>query len=84
MRTDRETDMTKLIVASRNFENAPKNGGGTNEVCNTALGTRNNGPPKAGSIPDRRRTRKLKIRQRNWLDQLKRTDTNQPQSLVLQ
>jgi len=26
MRTDRWTDMTKLIVASRNFSNAPKNG----------------------------------------------------------
>ena len=24
--TDRQTDMTKLIVAFRNFENAPKNG----------------------------------------------------------
>ena len=46
---DRQTDMTKLMVASRNFANAPKNGGGTNEVCNTALGTRNNGPPKAGT-----------------------------------
>jgi hypothetical protein len=26
MRTDRRTDMTKLIVAFRNFANAPKNG----------------------------------------------------------
>jgi len=24
MRTDRQTDMTKVIVASRNFANAPK------------------------------------------------------------
>ena len=49
MRTDRQTDMTKLIVVSRNFANAPKNGGGTNEVCSTSPVTRNNGPPKAGS-----------------------------------
>jgi len=60
MRTDKQEEMTKLTVASRNFANAHKNGGGTNEVCNTALGTHNNGPPKAGSIPDRRRTRRLK------------------------
>ena len=34
MRTDRRTDMTKLIVALRNFANAPKNGylnGGVNK-----------------------------------------------------
>jgi hypothetical protein len=29
MRTDGQTDMTKLIVAFRNFENAPKNSNAT-------------------------------------------------------
>ena len=30
--TDRETDMTKLIVAFRNFSNAPKNGEGVTDA----------------------------------------------------
>jgi hypothetical protein len=34
MRTDLRTDMTKLIVAFRNFANAPKNKGGRNRVKN--------------------------------------------------
>ena len=36
MRTDRRTDTTKVIVAFRNFANAPKNGSGvgsTAPVC---------------------------------------------------
>jgi hypothetical protein len=34
MRTDLRTDMTKLIVAFRNFANAPKNKGGRNRLQN--------------------------------------------------
>jgi hypothetical protein len=36
MRTDRQTDTTKVIVAFRNFTNAPKNGsavGSTAPIC---------------------------------------------------
>ena len=34
---DGRTDMTKLIVASRNFANAPKNGGETAHTCSLDL-----------------------------------------------
>ena len=40
MRTDRQSDVTNLIVAFRNFPKAPKNGDGTCGVLHLHFSTR--------------------------------------------